>query len=526
MIDSTIATVERKLQDTSGHRAATVLSAVALSWLSVLVIFRDTFAAMVHVWWTSDTFRHGFLIVPIAGWLIWRQRAVFSDFRAVPSLGFALVVVIAALLWSLSAITMINATMQLAAVALLVFAPLAIIGWQSGRALLFPLAFLFFAVPLGEALVPQLMDFTGRFAVAALRASGVPVFKEGFLISTAGGEFEVARACSGIRYLLATLAVGSVYAYLAIQRPWKRVVFIALCLAVPIVANGIRAYGIILLASLAGIDQAVDVDHLVYGWLFFGVVLALLFLLGRRLADEVPNESPAAAESTARSGTTPRWLFAASAVGLIVLLAIAQWVPAVIIGRLEQPASIRNVQPGLSGSWRGPMAASGAWQPQYEGADRLLLASYTDGVRAMDVALVLYASQSQGHELVNARNQPYDSPRWLRVDEGLHRLSTSALGTVALSQTAIRSRAGNRLVWSTYIVDGTVTHSGIDVKLDNAIDRMLGRRSRSVAVLVSTDVDHLGQDVERELRSFIDSYLPAVIACLERGNGASTVCVD
>lgn len=526
MSDNTIAADARKVQDQGGYWTHIVLTVVLLSWLAILVIYRDTFAAMVRVWWTSDTFSHGFLIAPIATWLIWRQRAAFSDSRAAPSFAFALVVVVAAALWSISAITSINATMQLAAVAMLVFAPLAIIGWQAGRVLLFPLAFLFFAVPLGEALVPLLMDFTGRFAVAALRATGVPVFKEGFLISTASGEFEVAKACSGIRYLLATLAVGSVFAYLAIRGPWKRLAFVALCLVVPIVANGIRAYGIILLASLASIDQAVDVDHLVYGWLFFGVVLLLLFLLGRHLADDAPRESPPTAARAVNAGTAPHWLFAASAAGLIVILAVAQSIPAVIVDRLEQSASIRKLQPRLAGAWQGPMVASSAWRPSYEGADQLLLASYTDGVRTMDTALVFYASQSQGHELVNARNEPYDSPRWMRVDEGLQKLSTQALGSVVLRQTYIRSRSVNRVVWSAYIVDGAVTHSGVDVKFDHVVDRLLGRQSRSMAVLVSMEVEHLSRDVERELQRFIEDFLPAVIACVERGDAASTECVE
>jgi EpsI family protein len=405
---------------------------------------------------------------------------------------------------------------------MLVVAPLALIGWRSGRVLLFPLAYLFFAVPLGESLVPKLMDFTARFAVGALQLTGVPVFKEGFFISTPGGDFEVARACSGIRYLLATLAIGSVYAYLAITRPWKRVAFIALCVVVPVVANGIRAYGIILLASLTSVDRAADVDHLIYGWLFFGVVLFLLFLLGRRLADADRSE-PAQPAHDVRM-TTPAWVFALSAVALIGVLGVAQAFPRLVGGGPAERAWLLTSQPLLAGAWRGPNAASTTWQPQFEGANQVLTATYTNGARDFDVALISYTLQKQGEELANARNQPFDSPRWLRVDEGGKQIDLEGGETLHFRKTLIRSSAANRLVWSAYIVDGHLSDSEVRVKLEQAIDRLLGRRSRSAALLISTEVDEWHEAVDADLQGFLASYLPPVIHCIENGEAFAGAC--
>ena len=51
----------------------TVLALVLLI-AGVLLLYRDTAAAMVAIWSRSDTFTHAFLVPPIVLWLVWRQR--------------------------------------------------------------------------------------------------------------------------------------------------------------------------------------------------------------------------------------------------------------------------------------------------------------------------------------------------------------------------------------------------------------------------------------------------------------------
>lgn len=69
---------------------------------------------------------------------------------------------------------------------------------------------------------------------------------EGLYLSIPAGHFEVAEACSGLRYLMASVALGVLYAYLTYRSPWRRLAFVVLSMVMPIVANGIRAYGIVM----------------------------------------------------------------------------------------------------------------------------------------------------------------------------------------------------------------------------------------------------------------------------------------
>ncbi len=179
---------------------------------------------------------------------------------------------------------------QLAAVSLIPLLVWMTLGWTTVRILAFPLGFLLFAVPMGEGLIEPLMQFTASFTVHLLRLTGIPVFWEGTFFSIPSGDWSVVAACSGIRYLIASLFLGVLYAYLNYRSFWRRIAFIALSAIVPILANGLRAYLIVMIGHLSGMKLAVGIDHLIYGWVFFGFVMFLLFALGNLWSERPVSE--------------------------------------------------------------------------------------------------------------------------------------------------------------------------------------------------------------------------------------------
>ncbi len=261
-----------------------VLVALAL----IAYVYRDTFASLVSVWQQSETFTHCFAIAPISLYLIWLRRdALAAAPKRVSILG-VLAVGLLTLAWFVASSIDIQFGEHLAVVLLIPATVLALLGREATKQIALPLAYLVFMVPFGEALIPWLMDFTSSFTVAALRLTGIPVLREGLFFSIPSGDFEVAKACSGIRYLIACLALGVLYANLTYRSWRKRLAFIAVSIVVPIVGNGVRAYLIVLIAHLSSMKLAVGADHLVYGWLFFGLLVSLLFWAGSRFQDPVP----------------------------------------------------------------------------------------------------------------------------------------------------------------------------------------------------------------------------------------------
>src|SRR4029453_12636412 len=97
---------------------------------------------------------------------------------------------------------------------MLVLAVPMLLGMEVARAITFPLAFLLFMVPFGEFLLPPLMEGTASVTIAALRLTGVPVYREGLQFVIPSGKWSVVEACSGVRYLIASMVVGVLFASL------------------------------------------------------------------------------------------------------------------------------------------------------------------------------------------------------------------------------------------------------------------------------------------------------------------------
>ncbi|HRY88040.1 MAG TPA: exosortase A, partial [Rubrivivax sp.] len=248
----------------------TALPALAALLAAVALLYRDTAVTMVGIWYRSETFAHCFLVLPITLWLVWRKRAALARLTPRPSPAVMAAMLAVAAVWLLADLVAVNAATQFAFVALLVLAVPAVLGLEVASAILFPLMFLFFAVPFGEFLVPTMMEWTADFTVFALQRSGVPVFREGQHFVIPSGQWSVIDECSGVRYVMASFMVGSLFAYLNYRSYTRRAVFMAVALVLPVVANWFRAYMIVMLAHLSGNRLAVGVDHILYGWVFFG----------------------------------------------------------------------------------------------------------------------------------------------------------------------------------------------------------------------------------------------------------------
>ena len=110
------------------------------------------------------------------------------------------------------------------------------------------------------------------------------VLREGTTFAIPTGRWSVIEECSGINYLIASVAIGTLYAYLTFRSLTRRLAFIALSVAVPLVANGVRVYLIVIAAHLSNNSFGAGVDHLVLGWVLYGAVLLALFWIGSRFA--------------------------------------------------------------------------------------------------------------------------------------------------------------------------------------------------------------------------------------------------
>jgi exosortase A len=488
------------------------LPALAACVALVLAIYWQTAASMVAIWARSETFAHGYLIVPISLWLLWMKRRELARLAPAPEPLGLLVLAGAAAAWLVAKAGEVLVIQQYAMTAMIPAVVLALAGRQVVRAAAFPLAFLFFAVPVGEALIPPLMEWTAGFVVTALQLSAIPVYREGLYFTIPSGNWSVVEGCSGLRYLIASVTVGTLYAYLSYQRLWKRALFVALSIAVPIVANGARAYMIVMIAHLSDMKLALGVDHLIYGWLFFGLVIFLLFWIGSFWRDPLPKPGPdAPAVPGAEQPSGPRMAGTAAAV-----LALAAAAP-LYAAHLDRPsgAALLLERPAGASGWTLAAAPLTDWRPRYRGSAASLFEVYRKGDRAVALYLGYYRDQRQGAELVTSQNLMVvqKHPVWSKVGEAA-RSEELGRGAMPLRQTELRSTRQRLLVWDWYRISGRDLSSPYLAKLYLARDKLLGRGDAAAAIILATPYEERAEAAQETLREFARDMLPSIGAAL------------
>ena len=192
---------------------------------------------------------------------------------------------------------------QLAALGMLWVLVLAVLGWRVWRAMAGPLLYLVFLVPFGEFATPLLQDLTAGMIELGLQALDISYWRDGLEIETTAGLFHVAEACAGLRFLIAALAFGALYALTMFRSPGRRLVVLVLALAVPVVANGLRALGIVVLAQHLGSAEAAAADHVIYGWGFFSAIILLLIFAGLPFRQDPRHDRPEVAGGRPPSNT-------------------------------------------------------------------------------------------------------------------------------------------------------------------------------------------------------------------------------
>jgi exosortase A len=276
---------------------------LGLALLGWGVLFRTEIVAAVTVWNSSAAYNHCWLVLPVAAWLAWTRRHRLAGLAPEPTAWAVLPALGAGLAWLAAERLGIMEGRQFAALGVMLSLVLAAMGWRVCRAMAAPLAYLVFLVPFGAFLVPALQRVTAWMIVLGLQLLEIPHYVDDLTIEIPAGIFLVAEACAGLRFIIASLAFGALYAFVMFRSPGRRVLVMVLALVVPVVANGLRALGIVVLGHHLGSAEAAAADHLIYGWVFFSVVILLLTLAGLPFREDAP-EAPSAS-APARVAATP-----------------------------------------------------------------------------------------------------------------------------------------------------------------------------------------------------------------------------
>jgi exosortase A len=468
------------------------------------ILFQREIIGALQVWIDSTAYNHCFLVLPMAVVLLWVRRDVLARLAPNPTPWALLGVLALSALWVVAAFIDILEAEQLIVIGLFETLILAVIGWRTFRALMAPLLFLFFLVPFGAFLVPVLQQFTVVFAAAGLRLLSIPVFVDGTMIQIPEGVFEVAEACAGLRFLIASIVFGCFFATIVYRGLARRVAFIALATALPIVANGLRALGLILLAHIEGNAAAALVDHVLYGWIFFTLVTLLLIALGMGFAERHGASASPVVVLREYAGSSRNMASAATMVAGLLIVILGPAYLTTIEGAVAAPADQQILRPRSHTTWIHQPDAPLDWRPTASGARQESMRTYYNGDAAVSEFLAVYPLPRRGSPLTRGGNSVAAPNGW--QIEGTDRAEVSIEGRrVTVNSVRISQDGRHRLVWWFYNVDGAVTGSTLMTRLLEArVAFQRGAHSGAV-IAISTEANDLAV-----ARNVLGRFLSAV----------------
>lgn len=372
--------------------------------LCVLAL-QPTAFTMAQTWLSSSSYHHGIVVAPLALWMI-MSRPHMTPASGPLSLA---AVAGAAMLWLAGHAAGVALIEQIAFVSLLIAGAGVVFGANALRVWALPLLFLYFMVPFGEVLIPVLQQITAHAVVGLLNFFGMAAALDGVLITTKSGVFEIASACAGLNFLLAALMIACVYACQTLHNQRVRAAFIVIAALVAIIANFLRAFALILIATLSNMRFAVGADHLAIGFVFYGAIFFLLFWIGAKMRNPKsvgPEHAPIAPRRS--------WRALVSGLALLPVLAASAYAAFVVDNTSTPPAPPHNLAWSAPG-WR-ILPAPENWTPSLN-ADSTSAATYDRYGERVYMSQAYIVQDRPGREIVNALNAPADGRDWRQIAE-------------------------------------------------------------------------------------------------------------
>ena len=475
----------------------------ALVWISLLIAYRSQVALIVEAWETLPSHAHGYVVLAVVAYLAWGKRTALSVVSLKPSpLGFCAFVLSCAAGFAGEMVSA-GVVVQFALVFMLQTAVWAVLGSRAFRVLVGPLSFLLFAIPFGHDVLPTLMDWTANATVLGLRASGVPVFQQDRMFIIPSGSWSVVEACSGIRYLLTSFFIGSIFAYVVYTRWYKRLIFVVWMLVLSLLANWLRAYVIVMVAHLSNNQWGLGLSHLALGWVIFAVVIVVSFWGGARWSDPQVNVEKQSFGRAARARFTLAVALMAAVVGVGSALASNHLLhlaprPMPELDLAKSLGELQKVQP------TPPVIA-----PQFVGASALHEATYRFENGEVGVTVAYYRNQRQGAELANVHNVIQPSREW-GWRKSL-RLPSSGDGTPALRVEHYEKGPAYAVAAAVYWVGGWTTTSDIASKVYQAINLITGKGDDGAMIVITATTLVSAEASQALVAAFVKDRLPTLL---------------
>lgn len=450
---------------------------VFIAWIA---FFWQGIVTAVDIWLISDIFNHCMFVLPGSFYLIYLKRRELSFSLVKPAWWALIFCAGSALLYLVGIAGDVQLFMHAATFSFLPFAIWACVGHTIAKRILFPLFFMLFSIPFGEEFIPALQEITADLAVMMLNWTSIPIFRSGLYIEIPQGRFLVAEACSGISFFIASVVIGSLYSYLNINSTKRRIWFVTLSIFVPIIANAVRVFGIIVIAYVSNMEYAVGADHLIYGWFFFAFVIILLLAIGELVREKHPTAPQS--KPLSQSNTLRKQNYVSLALSFVVFYVMFfTWLQYIYSqqNKLANPPSLNFAAlQAITVDVR-----TSRWEPKFNDAFDSFAATIELDDNQINIFMAWYPI---GHgELISSLHRFYQENEWTLESSSRYTVNSS----LNVPMSIIVSAQGYRALTYWYVIDGKVFADKKLAKLYEIYRLMLGSHQGGVVVALSKDIE-------------------------------------
>lgn len=463
-------------------RAPGPAAMLAISLAAVVVAFFPTLETLTGTWLSSSSFHHGLIVAPVAVWLCLRLGPPQAPARIWPPAILAILAVL--LVWLVGRAANVALVEEAAFVAMAIALAALLFGPAYIRRWAFPLAFLFFMVPFGGGFLPALQNFAAGGVIALLNVVGVDAARDGLVIATEAGRFAIAEACAGLNFLIAAMMIAALFAHLAFRTARKALLFIGFSAAFAIAANVLRAFFVILADTLTSGRFAIASNHLIFGWLFYGALIFLLIVIGRRFADAPADLGDRGAWTAPIGEKKADDRLPAALAAALTLILCGSIYDRLVIDKPPQAAAPSFLPLINAPGWRA-LPPSGEWSAPLDHADRIVQARYQSGAVSVQLNAAFFTHDRPGAEIAGYETRSHDGRDWRRISQ--HKAPFFAFGALRqLKVETLENPAGDRLETVTlYWFGDELFADPVSLKFSEARARLFGAQNAGGAIILA-----------------------------------------
>ncbi|HFD32708.1 MAG TPA: exosortase/archaeosortase family protein [Gammaproteobacteria bacterium] len=272
------------METLKSNNKAVNIGGLTLIGLLIAFAYHATILWMYQRYMGADSYySHGFIVPFVSLFFIYQQKDILSKTPQKTSLAGLFILLFALLLHILGTALYIFSISGFSLFFLIIGLTLFLFGGARTKIIWFPLLFLVFMFPLPMAVIGTvafpLKIMAAKAGVWIVSLLGIPIYGEGFNIFIPAGHLLVGNPCSGLRSLIAFLALGSICAYMASLSTIKKWLVFLLAIPIALLSNVIRVPILILASHYWGLKAAAPGTfvHTGSGMLVF--VIGFLLLL-------------------------------------------------------------------------------------------------------------------------------------------------------------------------------------------------------------------------------------------------------